>query len=55
MPASTADALSAAVDDLHYATRRPKAEVLAALVAVALDHRNEAGQRLAGRTPTTGE
>ena len=46
MPAATADALAAAVDDLHYETRRPKHEVLAALVAVALEHLDQARNRL---------
>jgi hypothetical protein len=49
MPAATADALAAAVDDLHYATRRPKGDVLTALIAVALAHQDEAHQRLAAQ------
>jgi hypothetical protein len=49
MPAATAEALAAAVDDLHYATRRPKREVLAALVTVALEHAEDARARLADR------
>jgi hypothetical protein len=32
MTAETADELAAAVDELHYATRAPKYEVLAAIV-----------------------
>jgi hypothetical protein len=36
MPKATADALSAAVDELFFATRRPKHEILAALVDAAL-------------------
>lgn len=47
--AETADALAAAVDDLHYATRRPKHEVLAAAVQVALEHRSDIEARLTGK------
>lgn len=46
LAADVADQLDQAVDDLHYATRRPKHEVLAAAVAVALDHRTEIEARL---------
>ncbi len=48
MPKTAADALAAAVDDLHYATRQPKHAVLAALLAVALEHQDDACQRLTG-------
>lgn len=48
MPAESAAALAAAVDDLHYATRQPKHAVLAALLAVALEHQDEARERLQG-------
>jgi hypothetical protein len=51
MPKATADALADAVEDLHFDTRRPKHEVLRALVEVALEHRSEARSRL--RTPRT--
>jgi hypothetical protein len=33
-----ADRLAAAVDDIHWRTRRPKHEVLGAAVSVALEH-----------------
>lgn len=46
MPRETADALAAAVEDLHYATRQPKHAILAALVAAALEHTNEVRKRL---------
>jgi len=46
MPRESADALAQLVDDLHYATRRPKHEVLAAVIAVALVHRSEIENRL---------
>ena len=46
MPRESADALAQLVDDLHYATRRPKHEVLAAVIAVALAHRSEIETRL---------
>jgi hypothetical protein len=46
MPRSSADALAAAVDNLHWQTRRPKHEVLAAIVATAVEHTDEALARL---------
>jgi hypothetical protein len=46
MSAAVAERLDTAVDDIHYSTRRPKHEVLAAAVAVALDHRAEIEARL---------
>lgn len=48
MPRATADALAEVVEDLHFDTRRPKHEVLRALVEVALEHRGEARARLKG-------
>jgi hypothetical protein len=41
-----ADALAAAVDDLHYETRRPKHEVLAALLQLAVDRKDEVRSHL---------
>jgi hypothetical protein len=38
MPKESADALAAALDELHFTTRQPKHVVLAALVSVALGH-----------------
>jgi len=49
MPKSSADQLAEAVEDLHFDTRRPKHEVLRALVEVALQHRDEARERLTGK------
>lgn len=46
MPRETADALAAAVDELHYSERLPKHVVLAALVAVALEHTEDAQRKL---------
>lgn len=46
MPKESADALAAAVDDLHYATRQPKHAVLAALVSVALEHLEDVRRRI---------
>ena len=46
MRSVVADQLSEVVDDLHYATRQPRHEVLAALVDVALRHRAEIEERL---------
>ncbi|WP_411132721.1 hypothetical protein [Streptomyces sp. 030-HV] len=51
MPKETAQALAAAVDDLHHTTRLPKHLVLAELVAVALDHLPEVAGRLRGESP----
>ena len=47
MRRDVADRLAAVVDDLHFATRRPRHEVLAALVDVTLGHRAEIEARLA--------
>jgi len=33
--------LAAVIDDLHYSTRRPRHEVLAAVVDVSVSHRAE--------------
>ena len=46
---ATADSFAAAVDDLHFCTRRPKHEVIAAALAVALEHRDAIEARLAGQ------
>lgn len=48
MAKQTADALAAVVEDLHYATRKPKHVVLSELVAVALEHQAEVERRLKG-------
>lgn len=46
MPKASADALAATVDDLHFATRKPKHEILAALVDIALAARADIQARL---------
>jgi len=46
VPRSAADALVAAVDDLHHETRRPKHEVLAVLLALAVEDLDRARNRL---------
>jgi hypothetical protein len=46
VPLSAADALSAAVEDLHYETRRPKHEVLAALLTAAVKHKDDVRKTL---------
>lgn len=46
MPADSAAALQALVDDLHHETRRPKGEVLAAVIAVVLEHHADVRTRL---------
>jgi hypothetical protein len=46
MRSDVADRLAGALDDLHYATRRPRHEILAALVDVTLGHRAEIEARL---------
>jgi hypothetical protein len=47
LAADVADRLAAAVDDIHWRTRRPKHEVLAAALGVALEHQGEIVDRLA--------
>lgn len=54
MPADTAAALETAVEDLHFATRRPKHEVLAELIGLGLERAEDARQRLESRR-TDGE
>ena len=44
-----ADEFAAAVEDIHFVTRRPKHEVIAAALAVALDHRDAIEARLNGQ------
>ena len=46
MPRANAEALAALIEDLHYETRRPKHEVLAAVVAAALGQKEAVRQRL---------
>lgn len=46
MPKETADSLAAAVDELHFTERLPKHVVLAALVAVALEHTEDVRRAL---------
>lgn len=53
MPRAVADVLTAEVDELHFTTRRPKWFVLSALVAVALDHRDEVRAKLGVRDDGT--
>lgn len=48
MPKESADALAAALEELHYATRQPKHAIMAALVAVALEHLEDVEQRVKG-------
>lgn len=42
----SADRLAAALEDLHFRSRRPKHEVLGAAVAVALEHEADILARL---------
>lgn len=46
LPQADADRLAQLVDDLHFMTRRPRYEVLAAVVGVIVDHRPEIEARL---------
>ncbi|MFS1305184.1 hypothetical protein [Streptosporangium longisporum] len=46
MPVESAAALAQLVDDLHYTTRRPKHEVLAAIIDGALARRAETQKKL---------
>ncbi len=53
MPKASADALAAAVDDLYFATRKPKHEIIAALIDAALAARADVQTRLTSeRKPT---
>lgn len=49
MPKESADALAAALDELHFTTRQPKHVVMAALVAVALEQLPAVEQRVRER------
>lgn len=46
MPKASADALAALVDELHWETRQPKQAVLAALIEVAVQHRDQVAKKL---------
>ncbi len=46
MPKASADALAALVEELHWETRQPKQAVLAALVEVAVQHRDQVAKKL---------
>ena len=48
MPKESADALAAALEEMHYATRQPKHVIMAALVAVALEQLPAVEQRVKG-------
>lgn len=52
MPKAVADALADAVEDLHYATRRPKHEVLRALVEAALENQDQVREKLTKDNPS---
>ena len=45
--ADVAESLARIADDLHFTTRRPRHEVLAAVIGVGLEHRAEIEARLA--------
>ncbi|MFF8577060.1 hypothetical protein ACF06L_38140 [Streptomyces sp. NPDC015408] len=49
MPKESADALAAAVEELHFATRQPKHVIMAALVSVALEQLPAVEQRIRDR------
>lgn len=49
LPSDVSDRLAQVVDDIHFATRRPKHEVLAAAVVIAMEHREDILARLNGR------
>jgi hypothetical protein len=46
VPADIADDLARLVDDIHWQTHRKKADVLAAALAVAIEHQAEIVARL---------
>ena len=55
MPREIADVLTAEIDDLHYTTRKPKWAVLSAIIAVAMDHKDEIRARLVGKDRAHGD
>lgn len=55
MPREIADVLAEEIDELHFTTRKPKWFVLSAIVAVAMDHKNEIRARLAGKDSARGD
>lgn len=48
MPKETADALAAALEELHWSTRQPKHVIMAALVTAALEQLPAVEQRIKG-------
>jgi hypothetical protein len=46
LPQEVGDQLAAMVEEIHFTTRRPKHEVLAAVVAVAVEHQADVLARL---------
>ncbi|MGW7427796.1 hypothetical protein ACWGJB_49175 [Streptomyces sp. NPDC054813] len=46
MPKESANALATALEELHFATRQPKHAIMAALIAVALEHLHDVEQRI---------
>ena len=44
-----ADTFAAVVDELHFRTRRPKHEVIGALLSTALENREAVEERLTGK------
>jgi hypothetical protein len=49
MPKESADALAAALEELHFSTRQPKHAIMAALVAVALEQLPAVEKRVKGQ------
>ncbi|MEU5524861.1 hypothetical protein ABZ759_30430 [Streptomyces sp. NPDC047860] len=48
MPKESADALAAALEELHWSTRQPEHVIMAALVAVALEQLPAVEQQIKG-------
>jgi hypothetical protein len=48
----TADAFAEVIEELHFTTRRPKHEVLATVIAFALEHQADIHARLTGEDPS---
>lgn len=49
LPSDVSDRLAEVVDEIHWATHRPKHEILAAAMTVAVEHQEEILARLNGR------
>jgi hypothetical protein len=54
MTAGTADALAAAIDELHFSTRAPKYEVIAAIIQAGLSDLSAIEEQLRAQQASRG-